>query len=147
MASDIPPTRESQQPMRRYRPVSKASLRDLTAVEEHFIELFKDIEHSRRVLYGAAANFLSYLNEHPALKENWDQFIESGCATADELRNQYCGKSPPQRQVVRRHLVRCVVNNTPLPPEGVRGPTKKSSRPNKEKAIRRYYNNDGPEAA
>ena len=115
--------------MQRYRPAQ----RNLTDDEATFIELFQNIERARWALYGATTDALAFLNRHAALRENWECFIESGGATADELRDQYRGRRYSQnRQISRRHLIRCIVNNVPA---------KDSKLPS-----RVYYNN-GPEAA
>jgi hypothetical protein len=67
-----------------------------------------------------------------------DRFIDSGGATADELRDQYLGTRRSHRTIfVHRHLLRCAVNNAPP------GAQKNSSKSN----LSPYYNNDGPQAA
>jgi hypothetical protein len=131
--------------MQRYRPNSP---RNLTGDEQTFVELFYALEQSRRDLHTALTDCLGYLNRHPVLRQTWHQFIDTGGATADELRDQYLGMRRSNRKIfVQKHLLRCVINNA-SPPEIVQDPRRKPSRPNKDKTIRRpYYNNDGPEAA
>jgi hypothetical protein len=137
--------------MKRVRPATTTP-RKLTPDEQRFVELFYALEQSRRDLYTALTDCLGYLNRHPALRETWHQFIDTGGATGDELRDQYSGTRRSNRKVfVHRHLLRCVVNNTP--PE-------KANSGNTGKPIRRLVyqgrsnsskmnccNTDGPEAA
>jgi len=63
--------------MKRLRPATTTS-RKLTADERTFVELFYALEQSRRDLYTALTDCLGYLNRHPALRQAWDQFIETG---------------------------------------------------------------------
>jgi len=139
--------------MKRTRPVT-ATPRKLTADELTFVELFYALEQSRRDLYTALTDCLGYLNRHPALRKVWHQFIDTGGATGDELRDQYLGTRRSNRKpFVHKHLLRCVVNNAP-PEKAEPGNTGKTrfvsqgpARNSSKSSRRPYYNNDGPEAA
>jgi hypothetical protein len=99
--------------MQRYRPTIP---RKLTADEQVFTELFYQLEQCRRDLYSAVTECLGFLNRHPALRQNWEAFIESGGCCADQLRDQFAGTRRSQHKTVaHRHLIRCVINNATLP--------------------------------
>src|SRR5260370_42223419 len=125
------------------RPLT-APPRKLAVDEQTFVELFRALEQSRRDMHTALVECLGFMNRRPALRQNWEAFIDSGGCTAAELRDQYCGTRRPRCKVfVHRHLLRCVVNNASPPDDSQDG----QRNPSRHRVS--YNNNNGnpPEAA
>lgn len=108
----------------------------LTSAEQRLLDLFEAMEEHRHVLHNAAAEYLHHVNKHPALGEIWERFLDGGGSTSADLRKLLLGARGSKRQVTRRALIRCVVNNPSLP-----GQEKKWS------PLEEEDNEDGPEAA
>lgn len=91
----------------------------LTDDQRELLELASEVERARAGLHEAARQLLSFVNTHPGLRDEWDQFIGGGGTSADELRRLLLGKlRPTARKLPRRGLVRLVISNEPRPKSG-----------------------------